>query len=156
MQGGFAVQGRGNRRGEVLTTKITYSTTKEGKGFYEGILESRDGALICSDAGASGIRHPSSSMSSIDSVEGKVLKPDANTNLMWQRTLIPIIDSQVQNVPAVGQVTLTAAVFSMARRQGLEDKFDSNAIDTRWRDVPVVRSNDGKGEGEYYISIACT
>lgn len=152
VQGGFSIQGRRNKRGEVLPTGFTTTEDADGTSlnFHEGVLESQDGVLVCSDAGASGILQLSSSGSTIDAIEAKVLKPDANTNLMWQRTLIPTIDLQLSKFSGGAEATVVTAVFATARRQDLETVYDTVDVQSNWKDVPVVHSSrEGSGEEQY-------
>ncbi|KAF1957219.1 hypothetical protein CC80DRAFT_593193 [Byssothecium circinans] len=155
VQGGFAIQGRGEKRGEVLPTFSSAAdlSASESRNFSEGTLESYTGALVCSNAGASGIRHLSSAGSSVGMVEAKVLKPDANTNLMWQRTLIPTVNLHISKLLAGAEVTVTAGVFSITRKQDLEDKYDPASVGAKWDDAPIIRSMVGDSDHEEYISV---
>jgi hypothetical protein len=161
VQGGFAIQGRGENLGEVLpsladTTSLT--ATQESGSFHEGVLETSHGALICSDAGASGIRaidilRPMKIGEPI-SKEGHtaaILKPDANTNLIWQRTLIPTIKSEV--VPDKN-CFLVSAVFALARTSDREERYSSIDVGKLWEDVPVVSATaGGEDHPEWYITL---
>jgi hypothetical protein len=154
VQGGFAIQGRGARMGEVLTTipdttNLT-TTTQDTSSFPEAVMEHTKAALICSNAGASGIRTLNTTTSQDTNTSepdnkhsGHVLKPDANTNLMWQRTLIPTTRSEL-----VLQKTryLVSAVFALARTADREERYSAIDIGRLWDDLPVVElmACDGK------------
>ncbi|KAF1911361.1 hypothetical protein BDU57DRAFT_507316 [Ampelomyces quisqualis] len=160
VQGGFAIQGRGSSKGEVLATfnNKTSLATHKPKSFPEGILESLEGVLICSDAGSSGIRlidvlrpQEVGSPTSKESNHAQVLKPDANTNLMWQRTLIPTLRSEIT---VRGSKFLVSAVFALARISDSEHTYSSLDISKLWEDVPVVSAIAGGGdELEWYITL---
>jgi hypothetical protein len=162
VQGGFAIQGRGARIGQVLpaitATTTTSLTTQTPESFPEAVLEHTKAALICSNAGASGIRaicittsQDTNTLESEDGHLGHVLKPDANTNLMWQRTLIPTIRSEL----VVQKTTyLVSAVFSLVRTADREERYSSIDIGKLWEDVPVV-SLRGCEENypEWYVAM---
>ncbi|KAF1931382.1 uncharacterized protein M421DRAFT_99224 [Didymella exigua CBS 183.55] len=165
-QGGFAIQGRGSKKGEILPTFAESATIKatESSSFAEGILETVDGALICSDAGASGVRSVilRSLTGEQDSAEnvtssGHVLKPDANTNLMWQRTLIPTIRSKTRVLNTGDSIHLISAVLAVARTSDKIAQYDALDLQKMWEDVPVIRagklSAKGGGDGGEYINV---
>lgn len=160
VQGGFAIQGRGANLGEVLPTVADASafTTNEPGCFPEGIANMAQGVLICSNAGASGIRaidtsKPQDAGDTVpkDRHTGEVLKPDANTNLMWQRTLIPTVTS---DLIVHESELLVSAVFALARTSDREERYSSLNISQLWQDVPVF-SVTGGGEDhlECYITL---
>jgi hypothetical protein len=165
-EGGFAIQGRGSRKGEVLPNLVESTVIKavEGLSFAEGTLEVVDGALICSDAGASGVKsiawmssagvvHSSRDVTST----GYILKPDANTNLMWQRTLIPTIRSETRVLKPGDGLTVISAVFAVARTSDKISHYDALDLQKLWDDVPIVRAGeltDRVGEDDYeYIDL---
>jgi hypothetical protein len=109
----------------------------------EGVLEDIAAALIVSSSGASGIvqLRPSSPL-----VRGQVLKPDANTNLVVQRTLIPTVRQELAFEATAGEeeevVMLVVGVFAVAGRSSQ----DGGDLWRRWVDKPVVllRGEDWK------------
>lgn len=164
VQGGFAIQGRGDRLGEnlpVLTNWNDFSTVKNenSHAFPEGILQSDDGVLICSNAGASGIRLLDTSGTKFKdghpkvATQPEVLKPDANTNLIWQRTLIPTI--KVETAASSETVSFGCAVFALARTKDREETYAELDIAKLWDDVPAL--SVGREQNEYhkpYIMLA--
>jgi hypothetical protein len=131
------------------TTTTTDSFVAQGSGLFpECVQELSDGALVCSNAGASGIR--AISMVRPDEHSGQVLKPDANTNLMWQRTLIPTIKSELI---AQKSVFLASAVFALARTSDREERYSSIDIGKLWQDVPILSATEG-GETHHDWSIS--
>jgi hypothetical protein len=149
VQGGFAIQGRGDKMGEVLPSMTdTRRIATENSGlFAEGVQEISGAALICSNAGASGIQ----AMFRPDEHAGQVLKPDANTNLMWQRTLIPTIRSEIV---VQKRESLTSAVFALARTSDREKRYSSIDIDNLWADVPIISmAEGGANDLEWSISL---
>lgn len=149
VQGGFANQGRRSERGEVLPALAQPIDLRAGGGvsFPEGTLESKPAALICSDAGASGIRSTTLRTSAGDEdladhviSSGEVLKPDANTNLMWQRTLIPTIKSETKKLEQGDGVCFASAVFAVARNSENAKRYESLDLQKLWDDMPVVHA----------------
>jgi hypothetical protein len=121
-------------------------------------METPEGVLICSNAGSSGIRpidvlkpQATGSSTSRGSHQAEVLKPDANTNLMWQRTLIPTVKSEIR---VSRSEYLVSAVFALARTSDREQNYSSLDIAKLWGDVPVVSATDGGGDApEWYITL---
>ncbi|KAH6632953.1 hypothetical protein C7974DRAFT_452069 [Boeremia exigua] len=162
-EGGFSIQGRGSEKGEVLPVLEGNADIKASKdtSFPQATLESQTGALICSDAGASGIkaitlrRDGGDELTPGDLVSsGQVLKPDANTNLVWQRTLIPTIRSETRMIKQGDSVQFVSAVFSLARTSDRVARYDALDLSKLWNDIPVVRTTSKEGKtDETYIDI---
>ncbi|CAI6332906.1 unnamed protein product [Periconia digitata] len=154
VQGGFSTQGRCSERGGVLPAFSTDDfSVKADSEYQEGTIEEGTGCLILSDAGASGIRHLDSDESTVSEVEASALKPDANTNLVWQRSLIPTVNFKLNSFRKGSETMLANAVFAMARRQGMESRYSS--VDTRekWTDVPILRHGSENSDEKEYIFI---
>jgi hypothetical protein len=160
VQGGFAIQGRSSSKGEVLATfRDTMSlANQQATSFTEGTVETPEGVLICSGAGSSGIRpvnvlkpQNAGSSTSRGSHQAEVLKPDANTNLVWQRTLIPTVKSEI----CVSKSEyLVSAVFALARTSDRVQSYSSLNIAKLWGDVPVVSVTEGGGDTpNWYITL---
>lgn len=166
VQGGFAIQGRGKTRGEVLpfltsASELEASNLNEEIPFPEGAL-TQDGisALVVSSAGASGIRTLSaySEQASMVEQQAQVLKPDANTNLIWQRTLIPTVNVQAEAKSSVSReeaVQFGCAVFALGLTEDRAERYAGLDVEKLWSDVPVVRPGDNEKSrnDEWYISI---
>lgn len=88
VEGGFAVSGR--RVDRSARPRLTAANFENHDGnIVEGFLEDDTSSLIVTSAGASGILQLS-----LAKVNGEALKLDANTNLMFQRPLIPTIKEE--------------------------------------------------------------
>ncbi|KAF2243900.1 hypothetical protein BU26DRAFT_609192 [Trematosphaeria pertusa] len=150
---GFAIQGRGSRHGEVLPSHADDARLfawRKPTQILEGTLQSRDGALICSDAGMSGIRQPVfHGKSRLEEVRGEVLKPDANTNLMWQRTLIPTIRAETKVLEANEEAVLISGVFAI----GKKTTYNELDLAKKWNDVPVICEKGSSSRREACIEI---
>ncbi|GFF32206.1 streptothricin hydrolase [Aspergillus udagawae] len=102
-------------------------------GVCEGVHVSQDRVLVLSAAGASGVRGMA-----MGRTEHEALKPDSNTNLMAQRTLIPVVRHEIDCDSQ--QVVLVTAVFAVATTQDQSHR----SLRERWKDFPrVVLGADG-------------
>lgn len=139
---GFAISSQ-TAKGGVLPT-LTVQVQPETYLVSEGALEDSTSNLIRSGAGACGALNLS--VETVDSVNidssGFVLKPDANTNLIAQRTLIPTIRhhlSSPSNPSGSGtgemkEVWFATGIFAITSAAGL----DAAAIWSLWNRKPAV------------------
>jgi hypothetical protein len=138
VEGGFAISGRRKLDGGVLPSIQSTSFQSSDQSFLEGIHQDDTSSLIVSTAGASGIARLSPS-----SAKGVVLKPDANTNLICQRTLIPTVQQNITFSDTVKEVKIVVAVYAVSSR-GVE--LEGKEILRGWEDRPVVRFFGELGE----------
>ncbi|CZR54606.1 uncharacterized protein PAC_04490 [Phialocephala subalpina] len=149
IEGGFAILGRA-LDGSALKTM---EWSSDGDEYGEGIIEDDDSvlndasSLIVSKAGASGVRSIPLRVSDGGNEEGGrgkgvVLKPDSNTNLMCQRTLIPTIQQEILGLnkegvdgdgKGKGEKTIVTAIFAIGG-----NKLPTLEICKRWYDVPQI------------------
>ena len=145
------------------------SLPKDAKiGNTEGVYSSASTALlILSAAGASGIRGlattiTTSSKSDDDSAASikkkittlhEAMKPDSNTNLAAQRTLIPVTTHEIFDFDSASEIVLVTGVFAIAAKQQNDDVNLINTIDgsgrtlrESWLDFPRVRLRTSKLE----------
>lgn len=153
-EGGFAIHGQqaGNTRplkvydSDALTQQSTLGST-------EGNFQSELAVLICSEQGASGIVAGRVQSQHQPPVEVEVLKPDPNTNLMRNRTLIPYIrtvitplgsSTAVSTGVADHEIVLVTKVFAISAeangRRGLLST--SPTLRERWLDKPQIYGLD--------------
>ncbi|KAH6716636.1 hypothetical protein BKA61DRAFT_600136 [Leptodontidium sp. MPI-SDFR-AT-0119] len=150
--GGFAIYGRKKRDGLALLPLGWEGEANSGPISVEGVSESSASALIVSSAGASGVRNLALSSSGSEvKVNGEVLKPDANTNLMVSRTLIPTLRVEVNLEKEQGKLSVTfiTAVFAVGG-----GKLEAKEVQRKWENVPRVRracGSDGHGIGDYIL-----
>lgn len=144
VEGGFAIYGRKKRDGLALLPLLWSDVDSSGEISAEGVSTSTSSALVVCSAGASGVRNIkfSSSGGKVE-VTGDVLKPDANTNLMVSRTLIPTITVAVVPEKKGGDlsVKLVTAVFAVGA-----GKLDAGEIRRRWEDLPIIQTRGEVGE----------
>ena len=145
---GFAIFGRQKKSGLALPRLNDRLEIDEMKDLAsEGFLESPGKAIVISEAGASGIRFLRSEG------EGICLNPDANTNLMAQRTLIPMLKSHLK-LENVGMQLLVTAAFAVATREG-KMPHSIEELRSRWEDPPILSFRNGSGNLslEEYIEV---
>jgi hypothetical protein len=144
MEGGFAILGwqkEDERDVPLLHHQSGSILPREGK------FETERDALVLSSAGASGIRN----LIAPTRRQGVVLKPDANTNLISQRTLIPMLRSIVDNDYEHRCSTLVTGVFGIAARK-YGTQMEDIELTRRWDDAPVVLFNSsGTERGCHFI-----
>lgn len=141
--GGFAILGREASSGRDLPR--LQSLLNDVQIGSEGVFEGTDSTLILSGAGASGIH--TRQYSSFDvTLESNALKPDANTNLACQRTLIPVTTLGIsQALDAESKITIIESVFAIDGTSIGKQKGDAlKSLEERWSDHPIVYL-DGMG-----------
>ncbi|KAK0118395.1 hypothetical protein ONS95_012684 [Cadophora gregata] len=145
VEGGFAIYGRKRKDGLALLP-LNWQTDNipPNEISSEGINDSVSSALVVSSAGASGIRNLAySSTAGKLEINGEVLKPDANTNLMVSRTLIPTLKASIMPEEAGTEflIKLVTAVFAVGA-----GKLDAGEIHRRWEDAPKVGNREDAGK----------
>lgn len=151
-EGGFAVDGRQRQNTYVLPVLNPEDLDDEAvAGDAEGVLQNEDSVLILSTSGASGV---ATELHGDKTTTVAALKPEPNTNIMVQRSLIPLIENNIPWVQTDSEVVLVAKVFAIASNSGNSNGLDDRTLKQRWLDRPVV-SFDGKERGgsKDYISL---
>lgn len=140
IEGGFAVYGRKQSDGIPLSHYEQDTVLECHTGTVsEAIIVAGQSCLVTSSAGVSGIRsiRPISHSARPGSMEGHMLKPDSNTNLMCNRTVIPCLKGGIDFQGSRDMICLVTAVFATSKR-----KEDTVAM---WRDVPRISLDDTSG-----------
>lgn len=158
VEGGFAIPGRKASNGLPIPPMPLgdFTNMKDIQLPFEAVSTVAHGSLICSSAGASGIQdlRPSADTGQREGMllaslpTPSILKPDANTNLMWPRTVIPTLTSLVPEEGNTGLrgALLITGVFAVATQRA--------DLVERWRDPPKVYLGHEVGQpGESYISF---
>ncbi|KAJ5157101.1 uncharacterized protein N7482_008201 [Penicillium canariense] len=138
VEGGFASPGRCSRDGWKLPDICALRTDMD-VGSSEGVMETGDSVLMLSVAGASGLAPGVGKDSSACVVtRAHALKPDANTNLAHQRTLIPIITRDIaQDLQAGDEFMFVTRVFASSATANGHRRVRGSLAD-RWADKPAV------------------
>ncbi|KAL4915256.1 hypothetical protein BDW62DRAFT_219457 [Aspergillus aurantiobrunneus] len=109
----------------------------------EGVYTSTDKALVLSQAGASGVVATASRAGCVP-VQHEAMKPDSNTNIVAQRTLIPVVRCQALDFGPADGIVLVTRVFAVAATKGRPSS--QRTLRERWLDVPRVRMGQEGGE----------
>ncbi|KAE9372533.1 hypothetical protein N431DRAFT_545155 [Stipitochalara longipes BDJ] len=149
VEGGFAVPCR-CEDGAALPILTSSSFANDHDNILNGVLDDETSSLILSPAGVSGIvqlRVPSSSAS----MEGKALKPDSNTNLMFQRSVIPTVKQRYLLEESEEKIQSVVAVFAISWKHV---NLSAGEIWELWKDKPVVRLDGASQKSVDEIIIA--
>lgn len=139
VEGGFSSLGR--RCDGTKLPNIDIVDTNMELGTSEGVLETDSSVLVLSMAGASGLLVAETEVSfPALSTNASALKPDANTNLVHQRTLIPTITRDVSRNVQAGEefifITSVFAISSTANSNRRSNRRSGKSIADRWADQP--------------------
>ncbi|KAE8330227.1 hypothetical protein BDV39DRAFT_190837 [Aspergillus sergii] len=128
VEGAFSIEVKQPRRTPTLTENWG-ATVNSLDVAHGGRVESSTSCLVIGNGDASGIKNLFASECSL---EGKVLKPDPNTNLMTPRTLIPTIEHDIPSLP--GQdIVIANAVFAISKGK---TQFSQQELMKRWYQPP--------------------
>ncbi|KAF5864613.1 hypothetical protein ETB97_007171 [Aspergillus alliaceus] len=130
VEGAFAIPAKQPRQMHILPEDWG-TTSDDANVSFGSTMESNTGALVIGNGDISGIRNL---ISSEGSLEGKVLKPDPNTNLMASRTLIPTMHHEIHITPG-SDVVIATAVFAIAKGKR---RFSREELYERWRQHPQL------------------
>jgi len=151
MEGGFAIFGRQNENGLGVEEIDLEGAAAKNNSRIEGKYERNGAAMVLSRTGASGVRD----LRTINKSDGVILKPDSNTNLMEQRTLIPMLRDEFGKGEELGDngVILVTGVFAVVAKLGVLE-MDLKELKRRWDDKPVIVLPGDTALGlEEYISL---
>ena len=145
VEGGFASPGRCSGDGSNLPQMQSLSADMD-IGPSEGILEMSGSVLLLSEAGATGLSSGVEIATAGYSMKAQALKPDANTNLMYQRTLIPVISRDIErDIQAGEEFVFVTRVFAVSATANSNRRISSLA--DRWADSPLLSLSDEEGVG---------
>lgn len=158
VEGGFAIEGRKAVDGRPIPTSTqmnSQSLSFPKTAPLEAIMETSEGCCIFSKAGASGVRQldvdtiADSTGFTQTQAQGSLLKPDSNTNLLCQRTVIPTVKSELalQQNAGAGEFLIAVGVFATT-----DTSPDTPA---RWADPPIVHIGAGSAPAAAaYIALS--
>lgn len=153
VEGGFAISRvpREDSKNRVLPVfsneDVLLRDLEIGTG--EAIYASDTKALLLSQAGASGIVGTARRDGDV-LIEHEAMKPDSNTNIMAQRTLIPVTRGEALDVSAGEEIVLVTNVFAVSavsRRKGKQ------TLRERWLDMPRICWKEKLAETEDVIIL---
>lgn len=138
VEGGFAVPCR-CEDGTALPILTPASFENGPENIINGILDEDTSSLIVTLAGVSGIVQLSSGIG-----KGEALKPDSNTNLMFQRSIIPTVKQRYLFSESMEEVRSVVAVFAVSWKHV---KLSRSEIWKLWKDRPVAGVEDASQKG---------
>ncbi|KAJ5988958.1 hypothetical protein N7481_004168 [Penicillium waksmanii] len=147
VEGGFASPGRRLKDGAKMP--IINSVGEDMNIGAEGLLEDAESVLILSSAGASGLSNQlaASCTSKSPSIKAQALKPDGNTNIACQRTLIPIIErDSIHGLETGDEMVFITRVFAISASANCNRKIERLA--DRWRDQPNISMKEETHEDD--------
>lgn len=137
IEGGFANSGRKYSDGRNLSTaEVVPEHARPG---WEGVVVSKNATLVASRIGASGVMMQPLQGEGVTST-CYALKPDSNTNLACQRTLIPVAEHGVTTRLEPGKtLRLTESIFAVSWEANGRAKVPPGLLKQRWEDVPDIK-----------------
>ncbi|KAF3800040.1 hypothetical protein GCG54_00015418, partial [Colletotrichum gloeosporioides] len=155
-EGGFAINSRQQRNTRNLLEMADddFDDTCE-LGQEEMIIIGANSLLILGESGASGISADVISSAPM-STKFSPLKPEANTNIMTQRSLIPMIESNIISLGQTDDVVIVTKVFAISSNAYLVRSGQARSLKQRWADQPSIRLMDTPDQtqiSEDFISL---
>ncbi|KAL2819745.1 hypothetical protein BJX63DRAFT_381590 [Aspergillus granulosus] len=156
-EGGFAIHGR-HKNSTLGLHRISLADLDDecDVGVSEGILEQEDdntqSILILSEQGASGIA-TMRLQSSYHQTTVSALKPEPNTNVMRQRTLIPLVEHEVDSISQSGEIILITKVFAISREANGGWKKRGKSLKDRWLNQPSIPFGGIQPLGKAYLTV---
>lgn len=153
-EGGFAINGE-RKDNDRWLQKIDPNNDDHdhGESYLEGFASDGDSAVVFSGAGASGVSSFLMRRSGTAEVKQmmSVLQPEANTNIVSPRSLIPLVEYEATCLNKGDELVLCTRIFS-----ALGDGDQLHKCNKRqrkaWRDRPQIkRSMQGTG---YLITLS--
>ncbi|KAL4866686.1 hypothetical protein BDV12DRAFT_210325 [Aspergillus spectabilis] len=146
LEGGFAVSRVPQSDKRVLPVLSNDDLHGMEVGTGEGIFASATKALVISPAGASGVVGLARRITGSGiTTKHEAMKPDSNTNLMAQRTLIPVTTHEVFDLESTDEIDLVTSVFATAIPIS---KVSRRTLRERWLDVPTLRVRGRESAGD--------
>lgn len=137
VEGGFALYGRKSADGLVLPAADI--TDDAVPGLFEGTVMTDHSTLICSSDGASGIVTNVIGSPANAQISSQALKPDPNTNLVRQRTLIPTASADIpESLSAGTEMFSISYVFSISALANDGWHGKGATLKERWLDCPSI------------------
>jgi hypothetical protein len=137
VEGGFAINGRKHADGMNLPTLPVPHGAVPGR--FEGNFSDERSTIVSSEAGSSGILTEALFDRQRVDVESFALKPDSNTNIVCQRTLIPVASVGITRRLEPGQeLWLKTSVFAVSPNVGEGPQGDVANLKERWSRPPTI------------------
>ena len=148
VEGGFAILGRTGTDEKRLKLLDAFPGDAQ-LGSTEGILKEDKSAIVLSAAGASGVVYlgnvPGGAKAKLAAA---VLEPNANTNLMHRRTVIPTISGDIVDFTEGSEIILVTLVFAISTEANGKRGISGKSLGERWFNRPRVIVGGPLGESD--------
>lgn len=149
-EGGFAINGE-RKDSDRWLQKISLDNEDHDNGerYLEGFASDGDSAVVFSSAGASGASSFLKQRSGTPEIKQimSVLQPEANTNIVSPRTLMPLVEYETTRPNKGDELVLCTRIFSVADG-GNQTRNCNERQRKAWQDRPQVETNV-KGRGDF-------
>jgi hypothetical protein len=136
VEGGFAIYGRRAKDGLAVVERDISADAMLGE--FEGTLSTSSSTFVASKDGISGIVTALRAPGKID-VTTSAMKPDSNTNLARQRTLIPVASfSTRHSLPAGTELFVVSCIFAISATANNGWTQGGPTIKQRWLQIPSI------------------
>jgi hypothetical protein len=137
VEGGFAIYGRKASNGMNLPTVETLNDETPGR--FEGVHSDNTSTIISSEDGVSGISIEALLDRSKTPAESSALKPDSNTNIVRQRTLIPAVSVAISGgLEPQKEVWIKTSVFAISSKASGGISSTAAPLRNRWLNRPSI------------------
>jgi hypothetical protein len=143
-EGGFAISGR--KRSDGRNLPVVDGIPPDAEVGFEAVMQGGHEALILSEAGASGLVSAVDSDVATPQSGVSVLKPDSNTNIACQRTLMPLAEYGFTKILQPNtEIRIVQGVFAVSASANGRQVSSEMSLRSRWLQRPQVQI-DSKGE----------
>ncbi|RDL33356.1 uncharacterized protein BP5553_08795 [Venustampulla echinocandica] len=150
VEGGFAIQAPRRRSGVISPglSRLPVFGSHKSASDEEFFMETSDATLVVSEAGASGLCVEVQHERGTATVSA--FQPEANTNLIAPRTLIPLAEHSVRRLEPSEELLVVSNIFAIPT-QISQGRWKHGELADRWEDRPVVQrhSVDRAGSSDY-------
>lgn len=147
VEGGFAIDSRQRKDGKLLQS-ADQVPPDASLGMTENSITTKDSAILFSASGVSGVAILKLEAEERAAQTCSVLKPDSNTNLACQRTLIPVVETAIPG--DVDNIVLATAVFAVSTEANGGRSLTGRPVKDRWLDRPCLKVfSDQQIDGDY-------
>jgi hypothetical protein len=151
-EGGFAISDRRKVDAKPVPTLDVIPGGAE-LGVTEGIFADGNAVVVCSSVGASGVVARKVAKDGV-ATSCAPLKPDSNTNLVSQRTLIPVVKTDMPWPPPGGdEITLVTIVFAISSEANGGWNPSGRGLKQRWQDTPRIILHGEEDSGEDAVVV---
>lgn len=144
-EGGFAIcreSIKDNQLGLSLPLEASSFNHSGGAEDFAGVLLEDGACAVFSPAGSSGIISTITARSGIQiKTDASALKPEANTNIVAPRSLIPLVSWSATDAEKCDEFLLSSRIFARSSDSALKNLAGTSPL-TAWLDRPCLSANN--------------